>query len=103
MYMNNKSNKNIKKVANDLEIHRYRNGRLELEYFSRQQLPRYSLIKLDDSYYGLNSLRTYLKERNTTVVPKTRRRLTKDELAVVFNRNPYRILGKAPVYPSNKA
>ena len=97
------TNKAAKKLANNLEIHRYRNGRLETEYFSRQQLPRYALIELNGTLYGLNSLKTYLKERNTTIVPKTRRQLTKDELAVIFNNNPYRILGKAPVFPSNKS
>ena len=99
--MNN--NKNTKKLAGNLEIHRYRNGRLELEYFSRQQLPRYALIKLDDAYYGLNSLKNYLKERNVSIVPKTRRPLTKEERNIVFNNAPFRILGKAPVYPSNRA
>ena len=94
---------NVKKFANNLEIHRYKNGRLETEYFSRQQLPRYALINLDGDLYGRNSLKTYLKERNTTIVPKTRRQLTKDELAVIFNNNPYRILDKAPVFPSNKS
>ena len=101
VYMNN--NKTGRKLANNLEIHRYRNGRLELEYFSRQQLPRYALIKLDGNLYGLNSLKTYLKERNTTIVPKTRRQLTPAELAMIFNKNPYRILGKSPIFPSNKA
>lgn len=96
-------NKTTKKLTGNLEIHRYKNGRLETEYFSRQQLPRYALIKLDDSYYARNALKTYLKERNTTIVPKTRRKLTPDELALIFNRNPYRILGKAPIYPSNRA
>ena len=95
--------KNIKKLANNLEIHRYRNGRLETEYFSRQQLPRYALVKLDGDLYARNALKNYLKERNVSIVPKTRRKLTPDELALIFNRNPYRILGKAPVYPSNKS
>ncbi len=97
------TNKAAKRLANNLEIHRYRDGRLETEYFSRQQLPRYALIKLDGTLYGRNSLKNYLKERNTSIVPKTRRPLTADERRVIFNNNPYRILGKAPVYPSNRA
>ena len=100
---NKNTRKTANKLANNLEIHRFKDGRIFIEYFSRQQLPRYSLINLDGTFYGVNSLKSYLKERNTAIVPKTRRPLTKDELAVIFNRNPYRILGKAPVYPSNKA
>ena len=96
-------NKNVKKLAGNLEIHRYKNGRLETEYFSRQQLPRYALIKLDNEFYGLNSLKNYLKERNTTIVPKTRRPLTPAERNMIFNNTPFRILGKAPIYPSNRA
>jgi len=96
-------NKNAKKIAGNLEIHRYRNGRLELEYFSRQQLPRYSLINLDGVLYARNSLKNYLKERNVSIVPKTRRPLTKEERNMVFNNTPFRILGKAPIYPSNRA
>ncbi|APC25778.1 hypothetical protein BST79_gp265 [Only Syngen Nebraska virus 5] len=97
------NNNTIKKLQNMLEIHRYRNGRLEIDYFSRKMSPKFSLIELDGKYYDRDSLKKFVAEQASNIVPESLRVLNSKEKANVNNKNPYRILGKAPFFPKNIA
>ena len=98
--MSNQNNA-IKKLQNMLEIHRYRNGRLEIDYFSRKMSPKFSLIELDGKYYDRDSLKKFVTEQASNIVPESLRVLNSKEKANVNNKNPYRIFGKAPFFPKN--
>ena len=97
------TNKTIKNLQDMLEIHRYRNGRLEIDYFSRKMSPKFSLIHLDDKYYDRNSLKKYIMEQASNTVPESLRVLSAKEKANVSNKNPFRIFGKAKFFPKNNA
>ncbi|ABT15079.1 hypothetical protein NY2A_B680L [Paramecium bursaria Chlorella virus NY2A] len=97
------TNRTIKNLQNMLEIHRYRNGRLEIDYFSRKMSPKFSLIELDGKYYDRNDLKKFIIEQGSTIVPESLRALNSKEKAIVNNKNPYRIFGKAKVYAKNIA
>ena len=94
------NNNAIKKLQNMLEIHRYRNGRLEIDYFSRKMSPKFSLIELDGKYYDRNSLKKFIEEQSN-IVPESLRVLNTKEKTNVKNKNPYGIFGKAPFFPKN--
>lgn len=98
--MSNK-NKTIKNLQNMLEIHRYKNGRLEIDYFSRKMTPAFSTIELNGKYYDRNGLKKFIAEQGSNIVPESLRALNSKEKANVNNKNPYRIFGKAKVYPKN--
>ena len=84
-----------------LEIHRYRNGREEVDYFSRQLRPKYSLIELDGKYYDRNSLKKFVTERASNIVPESLRAMTPKERNAVTNNTPFRIFGKSKVFSKN--
>jgi hypothetical protein len=89
---------NMNDLAREARLHRSRNGRLNLDMFSRTLKPRWTLIKIDGAYYDRRGLARWLKERGS-FVPASRRRMTANETRNAANENPYRIYGKAPVYP----
>ena len=89
-----------KKLTNDLKIHRYKNGRLEIDYFSRELRPKYTLIKLDNKYYDRVSLKKFLNDRVSSTVPESVRMLNAREIANAKNNNPFRIFGKSKFFNS---
>lgn len=93
-----KTNSNL---ANETQLHRTRNGRLNIDMFSRTLKPRWTLVKMNGAYYDRRQLAEWLKQRGATT-PFTRRRMTNKEIQNVGNKNPYRIYGKAPVRNKNK-
>lgn len=83
---------------------RHRNGRLEIDWFSRRQMTRWRMVPLDGQWYERGRLRDWLQGRaqnrqgrvqtrasSYDVVPASRRRLTAGEIADVQNRNPWRL------------
>lgn len=91
-----------KSLANETELHRTRNGRLNVDMFSRTLKPRWTLIKMNGAYYDRKELAKWLKERGA-LAPSSRRRMTNAETRNVSDKNPYRIYGKAPVRNKNRA
>jgi len=98
---NNNNKKTIKNLQNMLEIHRFRNGRLEVDYFSRELRPKFSLIELDGKYYDRNSLKKFIVNQASNIVPESLRVLNSREKSNVNNQTPFKIFGKAPLYPKN--
>lgn len=90
----------LNELARESRLHRTRDGRLNLDMFSRTLRPRWTLIKIDGAYYDRRGLARWLKERGS-FVPSTRRRMINAEARNAANEKPYRIHGKAPVYPAN--
>lgn len=88
-------------LTREAQLHRSRNGRLNIDMFSRTLKPRWTLIKINNAYYDRRGLAKWLKERGS-MVPTSRRKLTTNEVRNVENKNPYRIYGKAPVLNKNK-
>ncbi len=89
-------------LANETELHRTRNGRLNIDMFSRTLKPRWTLVKMNGAYYDRRELAKWLKQRGS-VTPIARRKMTAEETRNVGNRNPYRIYGKAPMRNKNRA
>ena len=98
---NTNKNKTVKNLQNMLEIHRYRNGRLEVDYFSRELRPKFSLIELNGKYYDRNSLKKFVTQQASNIVPESLRALNSREKKNVNNQTPFRIFGKVPFYPKN--
>jgi hypothetical protein len=88
-------------LKNKLELHRYRNGREEIDYFSRQLKPKYSLIEIDGKFYDRASLQKFVEERASYIAPETLKAMTKNEKTTVANSNPWRIFGKVKILPKN--
>jgi hypothetical protein len=78
-------------VKNKAAMHRYKNGRLQIDYFSRQQRPKWSMIEIDGEYYDRDAIHKFVIDRSNTIVPKTLRKMTKSELEAVINKNPFKI------------
>jgi hypothetical protein len=97
----NRRNDVIPSLQDMLSIHRYRNGRGEVDYFSRQVRPRYSLIELDGKFYDRETLKTFITERANNIVPESLRAMSRTERSNVLNATPFRIFGKAKMFPSN--
>lgn len=73
-------------------VARKRNGRLEIDWISRRQKPRWKLIPLNSQWYDRRRLRNLLDRRpKPSVVPASRRRLTQREIDDVQNDNPWRL------------
>jgi hypothetical protein len=83
------------------DMHRTRNGRLNVDFLSRRLMPRWKMIKIDGVYYERKALAEWLLRRGA-YAPASRRPLTPAQSADVANANPYRILGKAPLLNSNR-
>jgi hypothetical protein len=92
----------MNELTKEAQLHRQRNGRLNLDMFSRTYKPRWTLIKLNNAYYDRRGLAQWLKQRGS-YVPTSRRRMTSNEVRNAENANPYRIYGKAPVLNKNRA
>jgi hypothetical protein len=73
-----------------LGMARTRNGRPELDWFSRAQVPRWRMLRLNGTWYGRDALRRHLDRRGGEPrVPVTRRVLTPREVAEVMDPNPW--------------
>lgn len=75
------------------QVHRSRNGRLQLNWLSRRALPRYKMLALDGQWYDRRRLRDRLRSDRAAgrrlVVPHSARALTAAELAAVADVNPW--------------
>lgn len=69
---------------------RARNGRLEINWISRYEKPRWKMIKLDGEWYDRERLKKMLDRRpKPEIVPGSRRRLTAAELDVIRDPSPW--------------
>ena len=69
---------------------RARNGRLAVDWISRDQKPRWRMVRLDGVWYDRDALRALLDRRPPPpAVPFSRRALTAAELRTVRNDNPW--------------
>jgi hypothetical protein len=95
-------------LLNLTEAPRYRNGRLEIDWFSRRQLARWRMMPLDGQWYDRGRLRDWLRRRaqdrqgrvqtrasTYDVVPASRRRLTPAEARDAQDTNPWRLYKNA--------
>lgn len=64
-------------------VARYRNGRLDIDWFSRSLRPRWRMVRLNGQWYDRDGV------RGLAAVPATRRRLTAAELAHVRDPAPW--------------
>jgi hypothetical protein len=90
------------KLASIAEMHRVRDGRLEVDYLSRELMPRWKLIKVDGVWVERKALSKWILSRGK-ISPKSRKPLSVEELREATNSEPYKIFGKAPKYASNHA
>ena len=88
-------------VSSMTEMHRTRNGRLDIDQFSRGLKPKWRMIRIDGAYFDRRKLAEWLTTRGK-FAPTTRRALTTREIEGIQDANPYRILGKAPFFPKNR-
>jgi hypothetical protein len=89
-------------LASMAEMHRMRDGRLEVDYLSRELMPRWKLVKVDGVWVERKALSNWILSRGK-ISPKSRKPLSADELREATNSEPYRIFQKAPKYASNYA
>ena len=89
-------------ISSMTDMHRTRNGRLDIDQFSRGLKPKWRMIRIDGAYFDRRKLAEWLTTRGK-FAPTTRRALTSREIEALQNANPYRILGKAPFFPKNRA
>lgn len=70
---------------------RARNGRLEINWISRYEKPRWKMIKLDGEWYDRERLKKLLDRRpKPEIVPGgSRRKLTAAELSLIRDTTPY--------------
>ena len=88
-------------LKNLLDLHRYRDGSAEIDYFSRQMKPKYSLIEIDGKFYDRNAIKKFVKNQASNIVPESLRAMNAKERNDVVNSNPWRIFGKAKILPKN--
>lgn len=93
--------KNLENLRDAAQVHRTRDGRLEMDRLSRTLRPRWTMIRMNGAYYDRKSLAGWLLSRGK-FSPATRRPLTAAEIANVENANPYGIHGRAPMLDKNK-
>lgn len=75
-------------LASTAGMARFRDGRLEPDWLSRDLRPRWRMVRLNGQWYNRNQLRNRVAGRGAQV-PATRRELTNQELANVTNTNPW--------------
>ena len=74
-------------------VARARNGRLEINWISRTQRPRWRMVFLDGRWYERESLGRLLDRRPSPErVPASRRQLTTEELWKLRDPNPWRLI-----------
>lgn len=75
-------------LASTAGMARFRDGRLETDWLSRDLRPRWRMVRLNGQWYNRNRLRNRVQARGPQV-PATRRELTNAELDNVTNANPW--------------
>jgi hypothetical protein len=93
--------KNLKNLKNAAEMHRTRDGRLDMDQLSRTMRPKWAMIRMNGAYYDRKGLAEWLLSRGK-FSPATRRPLTRAEIADVEDANPHGIYGRAPVLDKNR-
>lgn len=90
----NASAKNAAETLRDLaDVARARNGRLEIDWLSRAQMPRWRMVELNGQWYDRDALRALLNRRpRPEAVPASRRALTVAELQRVRDPAPWTLL-----------
>lgn len=69
---------------------RYRNGRMDVNWVSRAQMPRWKMMRLDGTWYERRGLDRLLRRRPPPeVAPVGRRQLTARELTALRDPNPW--------------
>jgi len=84
------------------QIHRTRDGRLDIDQFSRTLKPKWTMIRMNGTYFDRKGLADWILRRGK-FSPTTRRPLSPAEIGNVQNVNPYRIYGKALILNKNRA
>lgn len=85
------------------QVARTRNGRLNIDWISRSQKPKWKMLRFDGAWYDRNALRRLLARRpQPPRVPSTARALLSPELGRVTNTNPWR-LGPEHAYANVKS
>lgn len=75
-------------LASAAEVARFRDGRLEPDWLSRDLRPRWRMVRLNGQWYNRNRLRDRVEARGPQV-PATRRQLSNREQTNVTNTNPW--------------
>ena len=88
-------------ILDILNIHRYKNGRSEIDYFSRKLRPRHTLIEIDGKFYDRDTLYKRIVDTASNIVPMNLRALTAKERKNAKNINPWGIFGKVKTLPKN--
>jgi hypothetical protein len=89
-------------ILETLGIHRFLNGRSELDYFTRRMKPRYALIEINGKFFDRDILAKKIKNSGRNTNPESLEKLSTRERNKILNTAPYRILGKAKILPKNK-
>lgn len=76
------------RLAAEAGVARYRDGRLEPNWLSRNLRPRWRMVRLNGQWYNRDLLRNRITDRGAQV-PATRRALTNAEARNVRNTNPW--------------
>jgi len=75
------------------QVHRTRNGRLQVDWLSRRSLPRYKMLALNGQWYDRRRLRDRIRSDRAAgrrlSVPHSSRALTTAELAAATDPNPW--------------
>lgn len=72
-------------------VARSRNGRLAVNWLSRQQKPRWRMVRMDSEWYDRDRMRDWTIRRGE-FVPVSRRALTVAELVDLRDPNPWGLL-----------
>lgn len=75
-------------LASTAGVARFRDGRLEPDWLSRNLRPRWRMVRLNGAWYNRDRLRARLNNRGPQV-PATRRDLAEAEVANVRDPNPW--------------
>ncbi len=76
-------------------VARARNGRLAVNWITRALRPRWRMLRLDGQWYDRAALRDFLRSRanrraaGAALVPHSRRAMTRKELDILYDPNPF--------------
>lgn len=93
--------KDLRNLKNAAQVHRTRDGRLDMNRLSRTARPRWTMIRMNGAYYDRKGLANWLLTRGK-FSPETRRPLTAAEIANVENTNPHGIYGRRALLNKDK-
>ena len=93
--------KKLENLRDAAQMHRTRDGRLDMDQLSRTMRPKWTMIRMNGAYYDRKGLAGWLLSRGK-FSPATRRPLTPAEIADVENANPHGIYGRRALLNKNK-